>query len=187
MDFIGKKAPATHLIRTNFAYVKRQSIQTEFILINLNMLMKMVGGFHEQISRATYTKIPALNTCFVNYIHTHPIIQSWLIIVLVSKLTSLLSSWGAAPVNEHLAFLGWDGVEPGAEILIFPKIFSFPSNHQAIRCLFGIGRNLLYFSSLENPLEKSPLDQKQAQLQHLFDKSKEFNLHKIRSNYSKKW
>lgn len=38
-------------------------------------------------------------------------------------------------------------------------------------CLFGIGRNLLYFPSLE----KFPLDQKQAQLQHLFDKAKEFN------------
>lgn len=88
MDFIGKKAPAIHLIRTNFAYMKRQSIQTEFILINLNMLMKMVGSFHEQISRATYTK----NICFVNYARTHPIIQSWLIIVLVSKLTLLPSS-----------------------------------------------------------------------------------------------
>lgn len=60
MDFIGKKAPATHLICTNLAYVKRQSIQTEFILINLNMLMKMVGSFHQQITRATYTKISAL-------------------------------------------------------------------------------------------------------------------------------
>lgn len=58
--FIGKKALATHLICTNFAYVKRQSIQIELILINLNMLMKRVGSFHEQISRATYTKISAL-------------------------------------------------------------------------------------------------------------------------------
>jgi len=67
MDFIGKAALATHLICTNFAYVKRQSIQTELILINLNMLMKMVGSFHEQINRATYTKISAL---LITHAHT---------------------------------------------------------------------------------------------------------------------
>lgn len=60
MDFIGKAALATHLICTNFAEVKRQSIQTELILINRNILMKIVGSFHEQVSRATYTKISAL-------------------------------------------------------------------------------------------------------------------------------
>lgn len=74
------------------------------------MLMKMVGSFHEQVSRAPYTKISALLIT-----HTHSIIQLWLIhspcfqtCIVTIKLQST-SMW---------VFFGLSGVEPGAEIVI---------------------------------------------------------------------